>query len=223
MKRFLFMGAAAFLMSTAVNAQIVKSSSNQTIITTKTQVTQVKEKKGYNRIYLGYASTKVKTTWDGGSEKGDANHGFNLGWTIGRNVTQNKLPLYIETGLDFVAGPCDYYYDFESYHHNYYYSSEGGGGSLVDIEVPVNVTYRYKIGRSKVLLAPYFGFHLKFNGIFDDIPNKVCRFGLQLGANFDIKHFYVGVGWDKDVTSVADDDDIKALTGGARLRIGVTW
>ncbi|MDE5787888.1 MAG: outer membrane beta-barrel protein, partial [Bacteroidaceae bacterium] len=176
MKRFLFFGAVAFLMGTAANAQIVKSSSNQTIITTKTQVTQVIEQTRYNRIYLGYASTKIKTKWDGGSQKSDPFQGFNLGWTIGRNVTKNKLPIFIETGLDLATGWCD----------NEYYD-----GAIADFELPVNVTYRYRIGQSKVRIAPYFGFHLKFNACYgEEVADKVCRFGLQLGANFDINHFY---------------------------------
>lgn len=217
MKRFLFIGAVAFLMSTAANAQIVKSSSNQTIITTKTQVTPVKEKKEknrYNRIYLGYASTKIKAKWDGGSEKSDAYHGFNLGWTIGRNVTQNKLPIFIETGINLATG-------FYGYENSYGYDATS---AIVDFEIPVNVTYRYRLGQSKVRLAPYFGFHLKFNASYGNEPaDNVCRFGLQLGANFDINHFYLGVGWDKDVTPLTSNDYVKDLSGGARLRIGVTW
>lgn len=89
----------------------------------------------------------------------------------------------------------------------------------------MNVTYRYRIGQSKVRIAPYFGFHLKFNACYgEEVADNVCRFGLQLGTNFDINHFYLGVGWDKDVTPLTDSDyDIKDLSGGARLRIGVTW
>lgn len=222
MKRFLFIGAVAFLMSTAANAQIVKSSSNQTIITTKTQVTPVKEKKEknrYNRIYLGYASTKIKAKWDGGSEKSDAYHGFNLGWTIGRNVTQNKLPIFIETGINLATG--FYSYDFYDNHFGY----DERTSTIADFEIPVNVTYRYRLGQSKVRIAPYFGFHLKFNVCYEDdeVADNVCRFGLQLGANFDINHFYLGVGWDKDVTPLTSNDYVKDLSGGARLRIGVTW
>lgn len=196
------------LTNTLAKAQIVGSQTKkiETSYTTTTHTVVSDENKNYNRIYWGYAALKFKAKYNGDSNKGDAIHGFDVGWTGGYNVTKKKLPLYIEAGANFAM----HFYDGE-----WYYLAG---------EVPINITYRYQIGRSKVKVAPYFGPHIKahvrYHGSSDE---KVACFGIQLGANFDINHFYVGVGWDKDLSPWTNEGGVKVTTGGARVNIGVTF
>lgn len=204
MKKILLI-AVALCGVLSIKAQIVGSTSKQikTTYTTETKTIVVDDNKDYNRIFLGFASTKETDKYDG-SEK---MRGLNLGWTHGFNVTKRKLPLYVEAGLEG--------------------NVMGNDDVLVNFEIPVSLTYRYNIGKSKVKVAPYFGLNLKVNAYSDYYEDEVNRVqvGMQLGVNFDIKHFYLGLGWDKDFSPLYsyEDYDYKVKTRGARVRIGVTW
>ena len=217
MKKFFSLAAMALFMSLTVNAQIVKSEGKkiETTYTTTTK-TVTTDYKNYNRIYFGYAPTKMKAKYKGTSDS-ETMHGLDFGWTGGYNVTKGKrLPLYIETGFALNA-------DFDD------------GDILANFEIPVNVTYRYNIGRSKVKVAPYFGFHFKINAYWSDGDNNYfdydgtnrVQMGMQLGVNFDLNHFYLGFGWDKDFNPIQKyqyyGDDVKLSTSGARLNIGFAF
>lgn len=80
--------------------------------------------------------------------------GLGLGWIGGYNITkQKRLLLYLETG---------------------FLMNVGGGECLTEedvflnLEVPINVTYRYNFKNSKIYVAPYFGFHFKLNALWKD-------------------------------------------------------
>lgn len=208
MKNIFSMIATCLMIGSTANAQIIGSETkrieNTHSTTTKTIV--VDENKNYNRIYWGYAALKFKTKYKGKSSTGDAIHGFDIGWTGGYNITKKKLPMYIEAGANFAM------------HFHI------GGWDYLAGEVPINFTYRYKIGRSKVRIAPYFGPHLKMHVRYEGTTDeKIACFGIQLGVNIDINHFYMGAGWDKDLTPWSDKGDFKTTTGGARVNIGVTF
>lgn len=164
----------------------------------------------YNRLYVGYAPTKFITKYNGDKSKSDAWHGFDVGWTHGINVTKQELPLFLEFGTnmtwDFCPGEA----------------SEGGAYWLMDFDVPVMLTYRYKIGESNVRISPYFGVHFKVDIPTDDTRN-IFRFGLQLGANVEFKKFFLGAGWDRDVTPVKNKNKVKTTTGGPRINLGFTF
>jgi len=221
MKKSFFAALLVLLVGTVAQAQILGSTSKkiETTYTTTTQ-TVTEEYKNYNRIIFGYASTRMKGKVEGYGSDSDSNHGFDLGWTGGYNVTKGKhLPLYVETGL----------------HMNVFASED----PLLNFEVPVNVTYRYTIGHSKVRVAPYLGIHFKVNALwqddhknsyFDFDGSKRFQMGMQLGVNFDIKHFHIGLGWDKDFSPLFNGElyngsyyDYKISTSGARVNIGIVW
>ncbi len=182
-----------------------------------------KTNKNYNRIIFGYASTLEKFDFDQLNSDPNILHGFDVGWTVGFNVTKRmRLPLYLETGLHMAF--CGF----------------GNVNYLrLHFTVPISVTYRYTIGHSKVCVAPYLGIHFKVNaltqtisyydGIRDDGHIKHFQMGMQVGVNFDIKHFNVGFGWDNDFSSLYDNGnyaryDIKTIkTSGVRINIGVVW
>ena len=164
----------------------------------------------YNRIYVGYAPSKFITTYKGDKNKSDAWHGFDIGWTHGINVCKQERPLFLEFGAnmtwDFCPGKA----------------SEGGDYWLVDFDVPVLVTYRYRIGESNVRISPYFGVHFKVDLPTDDTRN-IFRFGLQMGANVEFKKFFLGAGWDRDVTPIKNKNKVKTTTGGPRINLGLTF
>ena len=207
MKKIALALLAVTFTASVAQAQIVSSKNSH--ITINEQVS-VKENPNYNRIYAGYASSKAKIKYNGESNKGDAIHGFNIGWTGGYNVTKGKLPLYLETGLNFAM---------------FFSSDYGGAGNwnLLGGEIPLSVTYRYQIPHTKIRVAPYFGFHFKAQKQYNNDNHNICGAGMQLGVNFDINHFYLGAGWDKDLTAFQSEGDVKTTLQGARINIGVTF
>lgn len=220
MKKFFTLAVAAIMFGTAANAQIGESKAKKietTYTTTSTTKTvAVAENPNYNRIYIGYAPTKMKASYAGYSDS-YTQHGFDLGWTGGYNVTKgHRLPLYVEAGVAMNLTAKD--------------------DVLLNFEIPFGITYRYNIPNTPIHLAPYFGFHLKVNALwidddsdsyFDYDGTHRAQFGMQLGANFDIKHFYVGIGWENDFNSIwtvdMGRDDMKFKTSGVRVRMGVTF
>lgn len=219
MKKMLSIAVVALFVGMTASAQIGESKSKkiETTYTTTTTTKVVEENANYNRIFFGYAQTKLSA--EGVSE---SMHGFSTGWLGGYNVTpKKKLPLYLEAGVALNAGFGEVYTSSDK---------------LLNIEAPVNITYRYNIPNTKIRLSPYFGFHFKVNVLaldedgdsyFDGDAFKRFQFGMQLGANFDFNHFYVGVGWNKDFLPFAKIEDwydtYKLKTSGARVNIGFVF
>lgn len=199
MKKKLFI-LVGLLMTVCANAQLSRSESVQ--LHTQVQEYDVVRSKNYHRIYLGYLNRWIdmsKRRFDDENvvpSQSISGLGASIGWTVGMPVSKT-LPLYIETGFRFGQAFGDkegdkngyeYYTDMESYF----------------LSVPVNITYRYKIGE-RMFVAPYAGFYLggyvhekigldvsewEF-GQYDAIPD----FGMQLGVNLDLKWFHLGVNW----------------------------
>ena len=212
--------AAALSLSMTAMAQIGESKSKkiETTYTTTTQTVEVEQNKDYNRIYFGYAPTKFS-----GGEESLTWHGFDLGYMRGINVTKGRrLPLYVEAGLAMNA-------DF------------GDDGKLLNFEIPFGVAYRWTIPNTQIQFSPYFGFHFKINALWNDDEGESYfdyddddiedthrfQFGMQLGGHFDYKHFYFGIGWDKDFNSIAEGEeryyDYSVKTSGVRVNIGYTF
>lgn len=207
------------------NENAVQSNASSTNIVTPA------DNSNYNRIFFGYAQTKFSTDFIS-----ESLHGFSAGWLGGFNVTPaKKLPLYLETGIALNTG-------FGEIDPTYSTSDK-----LLNLEVPINVTYRYNIPNTKIRLSPYFGFHFKVNvlarGTYEDyyygsesfnyfdgdeFGTKRFQFGMQLGANFEYSHFYIGVGWNKDFMPFMDIKQSKKVsykvnTSGARVNIGFVF
>ena len=172
------------------------------------------QNENYNRVFLGYAPT------DFAISGGEARlQGFNLGWFYGFNVTEEQLPLYVETGVTANLGFGELLSDCDK---------------MLNFEVPVNVTYRYTIPNTNVRLSPYFGFHFKLNAVannddgdsyFDLKGTRRFQFGMQVGGRIEFNRFYVGAGWNKDFMPIAksfgDFGDVK--TSGLRVTVGYTF
>ena len=224
MKKMLSFAVLALFAGIAANAQIAESKSKkiETTYTTTTNTVEVQQNKNYDRIYMSYAPTSI-SEYDLYGEN-LMMHGVGFGWKKGINVTKNrKLPLYLETGIaaNFAFGE---------------------GDKLFNFNVPVNITYRFKLGNTKIYIAPYWGLNFKVNylwtwGFHDDRSwfkyeqwnPKRFQLGTEFGANFDIYNFHLGVGWTTDFMKLAEVDYSNSYfvhkfgTSGVRVNVGVTF
>lgn len=175
--------------------------------------------------------------------------GFNAGWLGGFNVTKSILPLYLETGITMKAG----FPNLERAGEGAEDIGDDRWWKTLSLEVPVNITYRYNIPHTKVRLSPYFGFHFKVNvlatnsytyevprydntgkllyyesyreraNLFDSYGTRRFQFGMQVGANFEMNHFYIGAGWDRDFMPVVISEKSDIRNSGMRVNIGWTF
>ena len=230
MKKTFSLAVVALFVSMTANAQIGESKSKkiETTYTTTTNVQEIPEVEeepeyeNYDRIYFGYAPTRVAEY----EYYLDAlmMHGVGMGWTKGINVTGKRLPLYLETGI--VA--------------NFAF---GEGDKLFNFVIPVNVTYRFKIPNTKLYIDPYWGLNFKINYFWDNgyetwktnnsnwfkaVDGNHFQMGTELGCNFDIWNFHFGVGWSYDFMKLADVSTRNYglhvfKTSGVRVNVGVTF
>ena len=224
MKKVLSLAVVALFASTVANAQDYQSQrvQNEKEYYTNVETQIVKEKpeyKNYDRIYLSYAPTRIAEYY----RYLDAlmMHGVGIGWKKGINVTGKRLPLYLETGIaaNFAFGE---------------------GDKLFNFVIPVDVSYRFKIGNTKLYIAPYWGLNFKINYYWDKdgkkswydyngVDGNRFQLGTELGCNFDIWNFHFGVGWSYDFMKLAQVDysntsylhDFK--TSGVRVNVGVVF
>lgn len=228
MKKTFSMAVVALFVSMTANAQIGESKSKkiETTYTTTTnvqEIPEVEEKpeyKNYDRIYMSYAPTRITEYYANFDNL--MMHGVGLGWKKGINVTGKRLPLYLETGIaaNFAFGE---------------------GDKLFNFVIPINVTYRFKIASTKIYIGPYWGLNFKINYLwdwdrhdrswfdYDSFDAKRFQMGTELGCNFDIYNFHLGVGWGVDFMKLATPSFSNSYgihnfkTSGVRVNVGVTF
>lgn len=151
-----------------------------------------KKGSGYNRLGISYNSLKFGEM--------DAQNGISLAWTKGISVSASQ-PLFIETGIGATYGFGDY------------------GFKTLHATVPLNVTYRYEISDG-IRIAPLAGITFAGNIIgeddednyFDDFDAKRFTFGWQIGTNFEISKFYVGITYGAGFTDYVEGAKQKMLS-----------
>lgn len=149
MKKILALSAATFLV-VAANAQVA-STESQTI---KTQ-TQT----GYNRIYVGYTPTTFRTNdkdWDFFGVGGKTAEGLTVGYLRGHSIANQ--PLYFEWGLNLK-------YNRKSYTEKEYSGTFKETTNFLNVNVPLNFSYKFNIGNSGFSIAPYLGIHFTVNAL----------------------------------------------------------
>ncbi|WP_288318331.1 hypothetical protein [Xylanibacter caecicola] len=177
----------------------------------------------YNRMSLSYSSKSADVKYIDYDVSLD---GIALAWTIGIPVSQT-VPLYMETGLraaynwgtdDLVNFEENEYMDLK--HH------------LFSVLVPVNLTCRFQIPNTNLRLSPYSGLYMRGNIVgrtevksknlrgtldwADSVPDdgigmKTVSFGWHIGAGLEISRFYLGLGYERDLTDFAKV--VKASSG----------
>lgn len=208
------------------------------------------ENKNYHRVYFGY----TPTIWTGGriSEFGNnsrsesdfydagttTTHGFHFGYFFGLNLVK-KIPLYLEMGASFqynnkmrkesftekepVMMPGSFYPTLVDVKYE-----DKANIDIFQMMLPVQVTYRFKIGDKGFKIAPYLGLTPKFNLLVqgriketadgkkvgsetfnfykddeelgDGYKPNVFQLAGQVGCNFYFKNFTAGFGVMTDFT-----------------------
>ena len=190
--------------------------------------------KDYNTIFVSYSSTFYNFTEEiamGADEESVFNNtdGTTISYLHAFNVTK-KLPLYVETGLEW---NMEFWSYSQSILSSYKFNTDI---TTMRLNVPVNVVYKFQIG--DFAIKPYTGLYLKFNlmgeanmsirdidgkDILEQIPgyskedahinfyNKekmgdevwnVFQAGWQIGAKFDYRNITIGAGYALDFVKV---------------------
>ena len=167
---FIAIAACCLLSAISADAQIVGSKSSS--ITTTT-VAKNNDYSNYSRLYLGYTSPKLRY-----EDESVSGNGVTLGWATGINLTGYKLPLYLEVGVEA---------DYSNF-------KEGKSSiDIVDIDVPINVVYKFTIPSTSISIAPLAGLNAKVvalaNGNGENMYSNndvVKRFMLGYNLGFDV-------------------------------------
>lgn len=207
---------------------------------------QSNENEGYLRPYLSFA----QTSFSGDAAQGKPSFsGFQIGVARGLSLSKTT-PLFLELGLNVA------YQDLKETTTTY---NEETGAPDVQTEektnlwslfVPVNVTYKYKIGDSGFTLAPYAGLHFRFNiggnsdltiTKFTDDGNTTEKIERNLfsptdmgGSEYTPNHIQIGaqagvaVEWKRLHLGVGYDFDFSEFmtdvkSSGLRIAVGVTF
>lgn len=228
MRKYIYIGVVAALMATTASAQTKKRTqvteeyTNINVAPPVTIASKTSQDR-YVRLYGGFASTllnplKNKTTSAiadiiGVKVEDKPFRGLNLGWAFGKSIAKDYV--FLETGIDVTTGWINISYGNKN-------DQLATLLAIADVEIPVNIAFRGRVDDSDICISPYFGPHLKINaGYGGKMADKVCRLGVQVGLNFDFNHFYLGVGWDHDFTSLTSPQN--TFTSGLRVHMGVIF
>ncbi len=151
---------------------------------------------------------------------------LNIGFAYGKGLS-SSTPVYIETGLAYVAKGGRKKVDGYKYDYNLDY-----------LEIPLVVKYMYTTGSG-------FGFHIFFGGFFscgiagsikdyqweasyssfDGRDGAFRRFdaGLRFGVAASYELFYLEFAYDLGLANISHDSFRSAHTRGAILNIGVNF
>lgn len=228
MRKYIYIGVVAALMATTASAQtkertqVTEEYTNMNVTPPVTIAPKTSQNR-YVRLYGGFASTllnplKNKTTSAivdimGVKVEDKPFRGLNLGWAFGKSIAKDYV--FLETGIDVTTG----WINISDGNRNDQLSTLL---AIADVEIPVNIAFRGRVDNSDICISPYFGPHLKINaGYGGKMADNVCRVGVQVGLNFDFNHFYLGVGWDHDFTSLTSKTN--TFTSGLRAHMGVIF
>ena len=214
-----FLTLAICLLTVASQAQIVSSRS-------RSITTQAADYPDYQRVHINYAP--VDLGGDYGKHSDYSLSGIELGYAKGTSIS-NTMPLYVEYGANL-------HYAWDSIDDE----DETMTLSCLNLNVPVNLVYRYNIGNG-MYLAPYAGLHARVNilatekyedeyydesktiNLFDkddvDYTAKRLQIGAQIGVGFDINNIHVGLGYVFDMTEFMK----KTTTSGLRATVGFNF
>lgn len=191
MKIKMLLAALLLTVTTAASAQSAQS--GQPSKATSSSVVQK-----YNRVFASYSPLTFSYKGKSGD---DSFGGFQAGWLGGFNV-MHGTPLYLEVGANVQAN---------------FYSDDYVDETLVSLNIPVNVTYRYTFNNTKITLAPYAGLRLKGNiiatdndgkdteSLFDkdymgDNTAKRLQVGYQIGVGITLTKVYLGIGYEGELS-----------------------
>lgn len=197
MKFFKTLIAAAVVVASVAPAAAQVYESKSYIKKTTNTTTIDNSYKNYSR--LGFYYNNI--TWYGDTGVGNVGmNGLNLQYVYGISLTK-KYPMFLEVGGAFKFG-----------------IGEQRGIDFQDFifEIPVNYSYRFFFNNRKFSVSPFVGLnfdiHLasSFSGydgsydLFEYDDTHRFQMGWRLGANLDLRKFYVGLSYGTDFWGVMD-------------------
>lgn len=246
----LFLTACLLLAATTASAQFANSGASRSNGGSFNSILLGDgENDNYSRINFGY--THVSFKGNGEDLKEIGMDGFHLGYTYGLNLTQ-KLPLFLEMGINtqFGFGKQPFYkveYNENSFDIFDVAPMEEEDFSLISLNIPINVTYRFSFLNGDLGVSPIMGFNFRINlhgsmdypatsdeaagtiNCFDeddmgDSAWKRFQMGFNVGVNFDYKHWNLGVIYTADFMPLVDysllGQDIETKMGTTFLTLG---
>jgi len=153
------LGALLMSLATMANAQ---STSNNLSIDFKAGANTSE----YKRYYASFASMVITTDMALSEDKEKA-RGINFGLVKGKNISNGKLPLFLEYGLE--ATWVRYHDEDTEENEDWYYSKivtkDELSINMVSLAIPLNVVYSISLMNGEYEVAPYAGLNVKVNVI----------------------------------------------------------
>lgn len=154
------------------------------------------QEKFYSKVTASYNYVSLNTTISHATTSGSFS-GMSLNYLAGFNIGGKN---YLETGLS----------------GHYFWDAEFKNPALT---LPVNYTYRFAFKDGKMHLAPFAGLYGRL-GLsckeeeldLYDAGFKRFQMGLQGGVSFDVKKFYVSVGYACDMLPYATVRTVNTTT-----------
>ena len=218
------------LMNVSASAQFMQSNGGSKA---KASVEDV-----FNTVDLTYSPVTMKATMGGSSLTEDYN-GISLNWSQARLMT-DKLPIYLQYG----AGAQFSWYTDSSSDGYYNYKTTT---TFLTVKVPVNVLYNFAIPNTNLSVMPYLGLNAQVHVLGqsnasreyegetetyktnffskDDMEEPYNRFvlGWQIGAMVSYDKYFVGIGYNGPVTSLAKKGDNKIQTSQVNISLGIMF
>lgn len=192
MTKLKFLCAAALAaMSVGASAQFTNGGGSATT-TTRTGSGLVKDCTPYDRIYVGYNPTTIKTDIDDADDF--TLNGITFGYLHGFSLSKNQ-PLFLEVGarLNYSFKKEDI---FEKENPDYEGTDSPDHGdvttSYINLAVPVNLAYQFTTSNRKVSIIPFVGLTAKYNikaGMKYDLTKEGKYYYPQYAKDDEVDYF----------------------------------
>lgn len=170
----------------------------------------------YSRLSLSYAITQPVISTSGISSVSTHNlYGMSVGYLYGINVTDHRLPLFLEVGPE-----CSYVRrsdEIDYWEDNFLLSQEETRTQLLTFSTPINLAYMHPLSDA-LMLAPSAGLNAKVN-----LTAHRFQLGWNAGCGIYLHRYYLGLRYTADFTSFMSQGKIKEKTQTLDLSIGLRF
>lgn len=186
----------------------------------------------YSRLNFSFAITQPVTSSHGVTSVSTHNlYGMNVGYLFGINLTDHRLPLFLEVGPEgsYVrrTEEIDYWDDL------YLINQEEISTQLLSISSPINLAYLYRL-TDNLVLVPSAGLNAKLNLVannrvkgetFDLFDQDAHRFqlGWNAGCGIYLHRYYLGLRYTADITSFLSQRQLKEKYQNIDFSIGLRF
>ncbi|EFI40751.1 conserved hypothetical protein [Bacteroides sp. 3_1_23] len=153
----LYLTCCLLAIVTSVSAQFANSSNN---VSASSSSGRNIDTNGWNRLSVSVNPMKITTDIKGGDDFNMT--GFSLGYTKGFSIAK-QIPLFLEVGINaryafkkLDKDDMDALEDMDGYEMERKYS-------LLSLDVPLNIAYKFSFPNSNIALVPYIGINFKGN------------------------------------------------------------